>query len=75
MQASCDRDPVYLCLVQATRVSGMSVLFAPLLPCMIRSCRECRLDEDDYGGFGPLLSEGVAPSISVFMVRAVRAVV
>ena len=30
---------------------------------------ELRLDEDDYGGLGPLLTEGMAPSISVFMVR------
>lgn len=30
-------------------------------------CKREGLDEDDYGGVGPLLTEGMAPSISVFM--------
>lgn len=28
----------------------------------------CRIDEDDYGGHQPLLAEGLAPCVSVFLV-------
>lgn len=35
--------------------------------CIFAWCKRQGLDEDDYGGFGPMLTEGMAPSISVFM--------
>lgn len=69
MQASCNRNLIHIWLVQAGGVSDVLMLFAPQLQQSIHMRLACRLDEDDYGGVGPLLTEGMAPSISVFMVR------
>ena len=49
----------------------MTTLLAEFYTVSICSCCNsgaCRLDEDDYGGFSPLLSEGMGPGISVFLV-------
>ena len=38
------------------------------LPTHIGTALCCRIDEEDYGGHQSLLTEGIAPSISLFLV-------
>ena len=48
----------------------MSPHVAPNSSLYVPHCMTFRIDEEDYGGHQVLLTEGIAPSISVFLVSS-----